>query len=558
MQVCFGCQHTFPSTALDSVNVSADLAHRLERLRALVARVQPANSAGREAVAEIEESLKSILGVLRHDLEDKQAKIRKLEHQIAYVNKENEDLRSAQLDAAMANQTAQRTNKTARNISLIPLGPTHMLERFLSTNNMNRGAPHAPVPPRGNAPPGRSSTSARTGTAPLVSAAKPSDLVSSAIFCCIEALVVTTRSEVGVLWLRPQDSAGELLAPFIAGQTASSIRSSAPYRISSSSLVGTVAATGIAVNLSPRTKSSAIAAVPAAEAQDMQHHSGGEGKRGKQSFSQFLEDNHNANLLVPVFSRYGEHARQTIGVVQLIGSTTNPFPFNERNEQHASQASALLSHIITSFMPTMLVEWSTRIYDHSVLSASASYSALLDQRAKEKGVDDFDPTPTLIYRSQNTERTVPKNLAQTKVFKGEVQQGAARLDGSPSDALKELHRYLRSLEDNWGQSVNLQTVLEKKVEQLSAQLDAARHGLHTLSKSGAIVEGGDAPNRKLAFIAQNILQQHRANRAAVSTVDVEDIENDVMQRLQTSATAVFLTPEGALSTPMKRRADAAK
>lgn len=463
MQVCFGCQHTFPSTALDKVNVSADLAHRLERLRALVARVQPANSAGREAVAEIEESLKDILGVLRQDLEDKQAKIRKLEHQVAYVNKENEELRSAQLDAAMGNQAGQRMNKTARNISLIPVGPTQMLERFLSSNNMNRsGAPNAPAPPRNNAPPGRSSTSARAVIAPVVSATKPSELVSSAIFCCIEALVVTTRSEVGVLWLRPQDSAGELLAPFIAGQTASSIRSSAPYRISSSSLVGTVATTGIAVNLSPRPKSLLIAAAPATvEAHDHSSSAPGEGKRGKQSFSQFLEDNHNANLLVPVFSRYGEHARQTIGVVQLIGSTVNPFPFNERNEQNASQASALLSHIITSFMPTMLVEWSTRIYDHSMLSASASYSAMLDQRAKEKGVDDFDPTPTLIYRSQNTERTVPKNLAQTKVFKGEMQQGATRLDGSPSD-LKELHRYLRSLEDNWGQSVNLQTVLEKK------------------------------------------------------------------------------------------------
>lgn len=74
-----------------------------------------------------------------------------------------------------------------------------------------------------------------------------------------------------------------------------------------------------------------------------------------------------------------------------------------------------------------------------------------------------------------------------------------------------------------------------------------------------MVEGGGASNRKtMAFIAQNVLQQNRNTRAAVSTVDVEDIENDVMQRLQTSATAVYLTPEGALSTPMKRRADAGK
>lgn len=538
MQLCFGCQHPFPSTSLEYVDVSEELRRRLESLRALVARVQPTSSAGRQAVADMEEEVRIMLGVLRKELDDKAQRIRKLESQLSYVNKENEELRKRQVNAAVLQTAAPQKPKSARS-SHSPMGPSNMLERFLSAS----GGAASPAPAGGRAPPPLPIMPSRAPIAASPSATvKPSDLVSAAIYCAVEALVVRCRAEVGVVWLRPQDSAGELLAPFIAGHSTANLRTSAPYRIPSSSLVGTVAATGIAVNLSPHED----AHCKARNAASAEHTSA----KPKASFAHYLESNLSANLLVPLFSRYGEPSRTTIGVIQLIGSAAASFPFSERNELDAALASCLLTQTITAYLPTMMAEWTTRIYDHTIITTAASYDAKLDQRAAEKGTDDFDSTPMMIFRAGNCERTQPTNLAQTKVLKGDLLQSSQPLL-FPVEGLKDVHRCLKSLEDNWASSVTLQTVLERKVEALTSQLDAARQGFISLSKGDALT-----PFRPKGPSASVRDAGRPAPQAAVTTVDIEDTENEVMQRIRKSTTAVFLTQSGELSTPARRKAEA--
>lgn len=539
MYLCFGCQHSFPQNALEKVEMSAGLESRLHALRLLVSRVQPATSAGRQAVSEMEDETRALLSTIRLELDEKMQRIRKLEAQLSYANKENEDLRRRQQLAVMQ-PSAPPKSKPGRS-SQHAIGPTHMLERFLST--ASGPATARPPPSRGATVMHLAPTSVATATV------KANDLVSATIYSVLEALVVRSRAEVGLIWLRPQDNAGELFAPFIAGLRAQHVKTAAPYRVPMSSLQGSVAATGVAANLSP------------AKHPDLIHHATDDGGVSKApSFTQLIVANAAANLVVPIFSRYGEHARSCIGAIHLIGSQSHPFPFGLRNETETAHAALLLSHIITTYLPTMLVEWSTRIYDPSTLLAAASYEAELDQRPSDKGVDDFDSSPMMVFRSASSDRNFPRNLAQTKSLKADISQSAVPFSERAEDGLRDVHQSLRLLEENWKQSVNLQTSLEKKVETLTAELEAARQGLHTLAKSDYGVShfrAAAASLMKLSAASAGDRSGHKAtsSSAMMTAVDVEDMENDVTQQMKKSRTATFLTPSGELSTPAKRRAE---
>lgn len=286
------------------------------------------------------------------------------------------------------------------------------------------------------------------------------DLVSATIYSVLESLAIQCRANMGLLWLRPRSGASaELISPFVVGRDLMQHSCSAPYCALESSIPCVVATTGIAMNLLPEA-----GRAPDPDIADFT----------TATLYEVMEKSNAAQLLIPIHNRYTDREPQPsspgaiTAVVHLIGSTKHPTPFNRNNEEIASQTALLLSNIISSYYDTMSGEWANRFYIPHVLTAAAKYSGMLDMRAEEKPLDDFNSAPLLIYRTVNTNASLMDNREAMKFLFSNSLRRAAPL--RPLTTMKELCRHAVNMETNWVSAVQQTTRLEHTVDSLRERL----------------------------------------------------------------------------------------
>jgi hypothetical protein len=239
-------------------------------------------------------------------------------------------------------------------------------------------------------------------------------------------------------------------------------------------------------------------------------------------------------------------------VLQLIGSTNVYCAFREKDEHCAVGVSAYLTHVITSAAPKIQAEWTTHIFDNSSILNISAYDARLDKRSDEKALDDFPAPPVLIYRTAHRDTTSPGNLAEAKSLRSEMLQQA--LDIGPSAALREVHRYMRNLEDNWTSSINQQAALEKRVAALVSQLDSVRQGFQSPPHRENKTSTAFIPSLALSSTSLRAVEPPKERRISSSTFDYDEVEQQAVGRIAKSNHGTFLHADGYLSTPEARRA----
>jgi hypothetical protein len=338
------------------------------------------------------------------------------------------------------------------------------------------------------------------------------DLVSASIYSVLEAVTVRCRADIGLIWFRLPES-GECVAPFLVGRQS---RAAAPYHAAGTSIPAAVTSTGIAANVRPSKQP---------------YH------ENHQSLSSLVEDSKRATLCVPIFTRYGEHNRTALGAMQLLAAEDSAFGFSDVDERFAFVSGVLLSSIISSHFGAHSGEWTTHMYDPAIISRDLTYCAELDQRSSTKEVDDFPSLPMLVFRSSHPEpNAAPRTLMQANALKAEMSRSAEQV--TLPESMRDVSRYTRGIENSWSAAVNVQAGLERKIDALSAQLEAARQGL------GSSVRD---PGRSTAsFATLSPLRQ-----STLTAVEVEDLHEATVARIRNTNGTTFLTEQGLVSNPRK-------
>ena len=222
--------------------------------------------------------------------------------------------------------------------------------------------------------------------------------------------------------------------------------------------------------------------------------------------------------------------------MQLLAAEDSTCGFSDIDERFVFTAVGLLSAIVSGHYNSMLGDWTTRMYDPSPLARDATYCPELDQRSSEKSVDDFPALPMLVYRGAHPEPTAaPRTLVQTGAMKNEILHNAA--PSTPVDCMRDVYRYTKSIEQNWGTAVNTQAALERKLESLGTQLEAARQGLGASPR--------DAPRGSVSHLDS-------PRRTTLTAVEVEDLHEATLARMRLTKGTTFLTDQGLTSTPRLR------
>ena len=124
---------------------------------------------------------------------------------------------------------------------------------------------------------------------------------------------------------------------------------------------------------------------------------------------------------------------------------------------------------------------------------------------------------------------------QTGAMKNEILHNAA--PSTPVDCMRDVYRYTKSIEQNWGTAVNTQAALERKLESLGTQLEAARQGLGASPR--------DAPRGSVSHLDS-------PRRTTLTAVEVEDLHEATLARMRLTKGTTFLTDQGLTSTPRLR------
>jgi hypothetical protein len=493
-------------------DINADLTRRLDSLRTLVVRLQPSTSAARQSVAEIEAEIRGLANALKSAIDEKTGKIRKLEQVVASLGEDLDEARRQHIlmnAAPQAPKARAPTHEKSSNSGMVASG---MLRRFIAQQQMPAAA--RPESARSAVVLNRFQQVVSGTGGPMAARNAPVirsvDLVSASIYSVLEAVTVRCRADIGLIWLRLPDS-GECVAPFLVGRQS---RATVPYHSPASSIPTVVAATGIAANVRPSKQP---------------HH------ESHTSLSSLIEDNKRATLCAPIYTRYGEHSRTTLGALQLLAAEDSSFGFSEVDERFVFTAVVMLSSMISGHYGAMSGEWTTRMYDPSPLARDVTYCAELDQRSSSKEVDDFPSLPMLVYRGNHPEpNTSPRTLVQANALKSEITRNA--VPSTPAECMRDVNRYTRSIEQNWSAAVNTQAGLERKLEALGVQLEAARQGMGSSTRE---------TNRTATFAPLDAMR-----RSTLTAVEVEDLHDATIARMRATKGTTFLTDQG-LVTPKK-------
>lgn len=413
--LCSSCRHSYPSSHLEDASFGAKSRETLERLQDLVHRTVGKTPEDDHKLKEMSLGLQNLCGTMHEEMKLLRVKINSLEKKVAKKDK----------DLGMANSKALRaTVQSAK--ALIHQGsgggggaPPAGYNPNEANRTVFNGVPEYHVK--------------RMGTA--------LELVSAGIYSLLESLAINTRVDTALLWMRPRNLiSNELLAPFVVGRDMSKLLSSAPYRVSETSIPCAVGTTGIAVNMKPR--------------------SGVHDTRRSEDIplNELIEHTNSAQLLVPVHSRYSD---TVLAVVHLIGSPRFPFPFSRRNEEAAMHAAAFFSTVLSSHHDHMINEWANHFYDPSVIQSTSTYRGDLDLRGDDKCVDDFAPQPMLIFRCLNERGADADPRDAFMALKQSMSKKAQPMQ--PVSCVKDLHRHATNMETNWVSAVKATSQLEHYV-----------------------------------------------------------------------------------------------
>ncbi|EPY35693.1 hypothetical protein STCU_00981 [Strigomonas culicis] len=481
-QLCASCRNSYPSDLVESASFTENVSKRVEAVNHLVHSVEGKSAIDVDRLQQLSLGLHDLCGAVHREFEELQKQIVSLQDQCNRKDKYMETSKAATADA----QTAL----------------------YRSSGG----------PMKGQQAPAEVSTYKPTfnGTVQPYQLKKMNtalELVSASIYRLLEGVAVQTRAETTLLWLRPTGFvAVELVAPFVVGRDVSQLMHSSPYRCPESSIPCAVASTGIAVNIKPR-----------------------EGVHDTRPSEQIpllelVEKSNVAQLVVPVYVRGGELERQVLAVLHIIGSPRFPFPFHRRNEETVVQAAGLLTTMVASHYDVMISEWSNRFYDASLITSTAAYRGDLDLRADEKGLDDFQLPPTLMYRCVNERQDESDPREASKALRHAMLRSAAPM--VPLVGVKDLHRHAMNMEANWSYAVERTTKLEGmlttlKEDALQAELDELRamRDKNAAAKTSKDSFFGPDMHRKSAANPTVSDSATTASKAEKEDLLVEDVDN---------------------------------
>ncbi|EAN98506.1 hypothetical protein C3747_91g83 [Trypanosoma cruzi] len=508
MQLCYGCRHAFPASSLEPCVFSDIISDRFDEIHKIVKEMNTKTPEENHRVAKLQMALRELHSAVHQEisaLKEQKAKLeasRQRDRQEMDLGNQSR-LANLQDTNAMLNTQTMGTN--------------------LSRSNFVKSTPRATF----------------NGMVPTYKLRKMNsalELVSAIIYSVVESLAIRTRAAVAMLWLPPPGVVStELVAPFVVGRDMSKLWNSAPYRVSENSVPCLVSETGIAVNLKPSqgiSDSKLPENVPIMELVEMKN---------------------TAQLIVPVYTRYGAIQRSVLAVLHLIGDPVFPYPFGLRNEEMAVQTAATLSVILSSYYETMGGEWANRIYDPLLLVSSSAYHGGLDMRSMEKCIDDFAPPATLIYRCKNDKKDDDDAREVIKTLRYAMMKRAVSRKAVWS--VKDLHRFATNMEQNWISVLNTNAEMELKMI-----------GLEEKALRGGLEKGQPRPLSRQDIASHTISDTSAAGRPVSSSAisvcalppmfdkskplkpeQVTEIEANALQRLQKMGvdTAPFVMPKEA-------------
>ncbi|KEG07782.1 hypothetical protein DQ04_08841020 [Trypanosoma grayi] len=504
MQLCYSCRHAFPVSSLAPCVFSEIISHRFEEVHKVVKEMQPTTPEENHRIVKLQTALRELCSAVHQEIGALKDDKATLEAARQRDRQERELGTQSRLQTAQGNATMSTTQIGAQNASRL---------------GYSNFSPKATF----------------NGTVPAYKLRKMNsalELVSASIYCVLESLAIRTRAAVVLLWLPPPGVVStELVAPFVVGRDTSKLHNSAPYRVSETSVPCAVSETGIAVNLKPK---------PGACVSKVSENA---------PLLELIETSNAAQLLVPVFKRYGEVQRSVLGVVHLLGTPVFPCPFGLRNEEMAVQTAATLSIILSSYHETMGGEWANRIYDSSLLISTAAYQGALDTRSAQKGMDDFSAPPTLIYRCVNERKEDDDPREAVKALRHAMSKRA--VTKKPVWSIKDLHRFAMNMEQNWVSVLKSSTEMEARMatleeKALRVELERDRPGAGSgLDQTSTLYLDGSAIARVTSASAASFgtLPPVVDRKAVLKAEQIDEIEIAALRRLQSMKvdTAPFLT-----------------
>ncbi|EKF30057.1 hypothetical protein MOQ_006140 [Trypanosoma cruzi marinkellei] len=508
MQLCYGCRHAFPASSLEPCVFSDIISDRFDEIHKIVKEMNTKTPEEKHRVSKLQLALRELHSAVHQEISALKEEKAKLE---ASRQRDRQEMELSN-QSPLAN--LQSTNAMS-NTQTMGINPSR--SNFVKTNP-------------------RATFNGMVPTYKLRKMNSALELVSAIIYSVVESLAIRTRAAVAMLWLPPPGVVStELVAPFVVGRDMSKLWNSAPYRVSENSVPCLVSETGIAVNLKP--------------------FQGISGSKVPENvpIMELIEMKNTAQLIVPVYTRYGAIQRSVLAVLHLIGDPVFPCPFGLRNEEMAVQTAATLSVIISSYYETMGGEWANRIYDPLLLINSSAYHGSLDMRSTEKSIDDFAPPATLIYRCKNDRKDDDDARDVIKTMRYAIMRRAAPRKTVWS--VKDLHRFATNMEKNWISVLNT-----------NAEMEMRMVGLEEKALRGGLGRGQPHPLSRQDIASYTMSEFSGAGRPVSSSTvslcalppmfdkskglrpeQVSEMEANALQRLQKMGvdTAPFVTPKEA-------------
>ncbi|EAN78189.1 uncharacterized protein TEOVI_000841900 [Trypanosoma equiperdum] len=420
MQLCYSCRHAFPPSSLGQCSFSDIISHRLDEIHNIVNEMKVETAEGTHQVLQLRGALRELCSAIHQEF--------------------------GALKQDKGGQEAAKRRNLQEQGELVTSFPNIKQENHIHSPATQMTTPTIPRHSYG----GCSPRATFNGTVPSHKIRKMNsalELVSASIYCVLESVAIRTRAAVALLWIPPPGAvSAELVAPFVVGRDVSRLRNSAPYRVGETSIPCAVSEAGIALNLKPRPGAFDPRASENSPLVDL------------------IETSNAAQLLVPVFTRYGEVQRSVLGVLHLLGTPVIPCPFTQRNEEMAVQTAATLSIIVSSHYEVMGGEWANRIYDPSLLISASAYQGTLDMRSTQKVVDDFAPPPILIYRGVNERKPEDDIREEVKALRNLMTRRPERR--AEIYSVKDLQHYATTMEQNWVALLGTITEMENKINKL--------------------------------------------------------------------------------------------
>eukprot|EP00998_Keelungia_sp_KM082_P008840 NODE_501_length_1865_cov_51.333142_g493_i0.p1 GENE.NODE_501_length_1865_cov_51.333142_g493_i0~~NODE_501_length_1865_cov_51.333142_g493_i0.p1 ORF type:complete len:583 (-),score=79.03 NODE_501_length_1865_cov_51.333142_g493_i0:57-1805(-) len=543
--ICFACRHQFTSEHVTSLQLSPEIVNSMLEYQDCMAKAHIASGKGRQATLLLEEAFKKLIvtvegqftdlkgqiATLTAEREDHEEFLReradRIQREKAQLEEEErqQELKQRQLDlyynrqkpSTSAVHSTTRPQQKPANVaaahghgqSTVPKTPrgTERLHNPFSAANIGgkpaaepatswptswmddppksaaphppsishplrrRGAPVSSPPSRQRRPGPVFNRSLLTSSGTISSAPGPSitlnESLSTTVYLVLEALSSAVRAQRGVLWFRSEFS-DELVASVLVGTKI--MRGMKPFRIpSSSGVAGAVTTTGVAVNACSHDDDNPIDANVSV-----------------------LPDSARCLLCLPIFRRYQQANRATIGCIQLINKNGGMGQFTPQDETLVYSTAQLLSHILSTYQDT-LTEMEKKVFDPAALAKRQTYStANASVEAVPSKIIGHYPAQ-LIYRAMGY--LAAKEMQSTKTYI------------STEGRLKEVDGEITHLEASWKNSV-------AEVEDLRRLLEGRNREVMELQNKSGFLPATITPLREASADSKRVTVADTAGLAS--------------------------------------------